>query len=358
MAHPLRARGLYQLADLLKSDPQQEGRVSQLLAQILSDHPTFEQRDAALYLSAMQDRKQKLVSANTKFKELVQQHPSSKYWSDALYRLAETAHSQQDNTTANQYLTKLISAERDKEVLPHALFMKGRLESDAKNWPVARETLRDLLRKFPNSKLVPVARYGVAESFFQEKEFDRAFQLFEILKREQKFDKADTWGAMVQLRCAQLEVQRKNLVAATTVARQIEGDHPNFPLQHEVDYLIGRVAAARGEFSEARIAYEKVVAKDSTYEREISAMAQWMIGETYFHQKKYILAIKAYEALVADLKFDNWQAASHLQIGKCYELLDNPEQAQNSYSRVTTRHGQTKWAEEAKQRLDVIKQAS
>ena len=138
---------------------------------------------------------------------------------------------------------------------------------------------------------------------------------------------------------------------------QIEGNYPDFTLQHEVDYLVGRVAAARGEFSSAREAYQKVVAADTTYEREITAMAQWMIGESYFHQKQYIVAIKAYEALVADLRFENWQAASHLQIGKCYERLDNLDQATTSYTRVTQRFGDSKWAAEAQHRLVALNES-
>ena len=44
-------------------------------------------------------------------------------------------------------------------------------------------------------------------------------------------------------------------------------------------------------------------------------MAQWMTGETYLHQKRYIVAIKAYEALISDTNYPsgigkpatNWQ---------------------------------------------------
>jgi TolA-binding protein len=82
-----------------------------------------------------------------------------------------------------------------------------------------------------------------------------------------------------------------------------------------------------------------------------------MMGETYFHQKHYILAIKAYEALVADLRYENWQAASHLQIGKCYERLHNLEQAEEAYAWVTTRFSDSKWAEEAESRLKQVTEA-
>ena len=39
-------------------------------------------------------------------------------------------------------------------------------------------------------------------------------------------------------------------------------------------------------------------------------MAQWMIGETYFHQKNYDAAIRAYLELEALYAFPTWQAAA------------------------------------------------
>ena len=254
---PLRARGLYQLADVLHLDPQQQARALGLVDELLREHAEFEHRDAALYLSGIIQRKLDRESADEAFTELVKNHHTSKYWSDALYRLAESAAAE-DKVEAKKYLTRLISAERDRQVLPHALYLKGRLESDEKNWAAARETLRDLLRKFPGSSLVPVARYGVAESFFQQKEYDRAMLLFEILAAG-KFAPSDSWGAMIQLRRAQLLVRQQELVSAIRVADKVESDFPDFSLQHEVDYLVARAYAARGEYSSARKYYHKVV---------------------------------------------------------------------------------------------------
>lgn len=355
-AEPTRAKAMYQLAELMHRDESLLEESREVVDQLLAEHEAFELRDAALYLSGIIQRRLDLDSADDAFTELIEQHKTSKFWSDALYRLAESAESMEKQNEAKQYLTKLISAEQDRKVLPHALYMMGRLESDAKNWTEARETLRDLLRKFPQSPLVPVARYGVAESFYQEKQYDRSLQLFEILNQNKRFEDGDAWGAMVQLRRAQLLVEKDDLASAIAVAKKIEEDFPNFSLQHEADYLLGRAYASRGDFRLARASYAKVMASDHDRDNEITPMAQWMTGETYFHQKQYILAIKAYEALVSDTSFPKWQAASYLQIGKCYESLGNPDQAKKAYSRVTNRFPQSRYVEEAKQRMQVLDQ--
>ena len=354
--NPMRPRGMYQLAELLHHDEASLPRAEELTERLLADHETFEQRDAALYLLGIIRRLQGDPSAKEPFTDLVENYPKSRYWSDAAYRLAEQARNKSKTDDAKKYLTRLISAERDRQVLPHAIYMKGRIESDARNWSEARETLRKLIKDFPNDELVPVARYGVAESFYQEKEYDRALQLFNILDRERRFQSDEAWGAMVQLRRAELLANKKNYVEAIRIAEKIEERFPDFSLQSEVDYLLGRSYMSRGEFTQARKFYNRVAEGDPNRSTEVSAMAEWMTGESYFHQKKYILAIKAYEAIVADTTYPKWQAASNLQIGKCYELLENFDQAEKYYTRVIERFGTSEVAPEAESRRKIVEQ--
>ena len=357
--HPMRPKGMYQLAEMLHRDETMLPRAEELTQRLLEEHKIFEQRDSALYLLGIIRRLRGDETSKEAFTELVEKHPSSRYWSDALYRLAEQARSvdeEESDQEAKRFLTRLISAERDPQVLPHAIYMKGRIESDEKNWSEARETLRQLIRDYPNSDLIPVARYGVAESFYQEKNPARALQLFNILDSEKEFETDEAWGAMVQLRRAELLADNKAYVDAIKVAETIEERFPGFSLQTEVDYLLGRSYMSRGEFTKARQYYAKVGEADSSRTTEVAAMAQWMTGESYFHQKDYILAIKAYEALVADTTFPKWQAASNLQIGKCYELSENFDQAQKFYQRVIERFEDSEMVGEAKIRLKIVEQ--
>ena len=363
--YPGRAQALYQLAELLRRNPQSIKDANRILDKLLAEYPSFRNRDAALYLAGIVKSKLVPATAAKAFQELVQQHRDSDYWADALYRLAEIAADRDQSAKARELLTKLVSTKRDTKVLPHALYLKGQLESDAKDWSVARESLRDILRQFPESSLVHVARYGIAESFYQEKQYRRALELFEILHRDHRFQTDEAWGAMIRLRLAQLRLRNEDYLAAIDVASEIESNFPKFSLQAEVDYLIGRANASRGEFSAARQAYAKVGRSTRPEDAELMAMAQWMTGETYFHQKNLIPAIKAYEKLLADSDSRRWQAASYLQIGKCYEKLDNLQEARKVYSRLIKKFGEADPSdepnivenmEEAKYRLSILDQ--
>ena len=131
---------------------------------------------------------------------------------------------------------------------------------------------------------------------------------------------------------------------------------PTFDRQYEVDYLIGRCLATEGRFSEARAAYERVIQSDRGRHTETAAMAQWMIGETYFHQKNYDEAIRAYARVGILWDYPLWTAAALLQTGKCHESQARWPEAIAHYAELTAKYPKTTFAREGERRLSVVKQ--
>ena len=104
-----------------------------------------------------------------------------------------------------------------------------------------------------------MARYGIAESFYQQQQFEKASQLLDDLDREVDTGSREAWVATVRLRRAQLCVAGGQWLEAIQIAETVESDFPDFSQQYEVDYLLGRCCAARGSFSRARTYYERVI---------------------------------------------------------------------------------------------------
>ena len=126
--------------------------------------------------------------------------------------------------------------------------------------------------------------------------------------------------------------------------------------QYEVDYLLGRALGALAKFEAARAAYDRVVQSPIGGRTETAAMAQWMIGETYFQQEKYDEAIAAYHRVERLFGFERWQAAAILQAGKCHEAKGRYRDARQMYAQLLKQHAQTSFAAEASQRLRVAQQ--
>jgi len=80
-------------------------------------------------------------------------------------------------------------------------------------------------------------------------------------------------------------------------------------------------------------------------------MAQWMIGESYFHQKNHQAALREYLRVEILYAYPRWQAGALLQAGKCYEQLNQRKAAVELYVRILKQFPNTEFTEEAARRL-------
>jgi TolA-binding protein len=166
----------------------------------------------------------------------------------------------------------------------------------------------------------------------------------------------DAWLAMIPLRRAQVRAHAGQWTEAYEIARLIAERFPDCAQLHEVNYLLGRYFMNRAEFDDAREAYQSVVVSTTGAKTETAAMAQWMIGETYFMQNQYNQAIKAYHRVHVLYSYAQWQAAALLQAGKCHEAIGQWGEAVKLYSQILKDYPTTHMAEKAAVRLRVARQ--
>ena len=111
-----------------------------------------------------------------------------------------------------------------------------------------------------------------------------------------------------------------------------------------------------GNFSKARAAYKRSLKNKLSRGTETAALAQWMIGESYFHQGDFEKAIDAYQYTEILHDFPLWQSAALLQAGKCFENLNQIDEAMNCYQRIISQYKELKYAKEASERLGLLRQ--
>lgn len=334
-----------------QEDIEHKRRAASLLEQVVEEFPEFARRDAALYEWAwlLEDIGDHAAGAAA-FARLHNEHAESEYWADATYRVAERAARNKDYAGAVAALDRLLAASSDSEIRIHAWFLKGQIAAAEERWADVAPPLLELLAAAPDHSLALPAEFWVAESLFHTEEYGKASQRFAALA-EKAAGRDDAWLPMIPLRQAQMLAREKKWAEAYELATGIAEQFPQFRQLYEVDYLLGRCLGKRGEFAAARNAYERVIRSPEGGRTETAAMAQWMIGESYFHQRRYDEAIKAYDRVVALFDWPNWQAGALLQAGKCHEIQGDRAEAEKLYVRLLKDFPDTPFSGEAASRL-------
>lgn len=334
---------------------QQGHEAETILRDLMKQHPKY-RTDAVVYqLAWVLVDSGKLDQADQLFTRLHDEMPTSPYWSDATYRLAESAVRAKQVRRADQLAGELIDSTAGRQMVPYALYLRGQIAATEQRWEDVLQWMQQLVRSFPQSPLVPPARYWLAEAHYRLQQYTEAAPLFDALA-DDPATHDQPWLAMVALRRAQVQAQKHEWDNAFAIASGIVTQFPKFDRQYEADYVLGRYYSSRAEFQQARAAYQRVIDSSTGAKTETAAMSQWMIGETYFLQKQYDQAIKAYYRVEGLYDYPRWQAAALLQAGKCHEMVGRWSDAISVYTQIMSDYAKTEFADTAATRLRVARQ--
>jgi TolA-binding protein len=322
-----------------------------LYERIVREFPKNANIDAVLYgLAWSQHDLGHGDDAEKTFRRIYQLYPNSRFWDDASYRLAERASERGEHDAAEALLSPLIDGDCPAPVREHALYLRAQMAIDVEKWTPAEQSLTKLVQDYPEGSLRLPADFWLAEVAYRRGDFALAQHRFDELGARLT-DHSDSWTAIIPLRRAQILSQQKQWTQAQAVAESIARDYPQFDEQHEADYVIGRALAASENFDGARAAFQRVVRSAAGGKTETAAMAQWMLGETYFQEANFPLALREYLRVEVVYTYPRWQAAALLQAAKCYEKLGQANEASELYARVLQSYPQTEFVAEASKRL-------
>ncbi len=340
----------------VRDELQQNQQSANLYEQLVKAYPKLPELDAVLYEWAwVLDELGKLDESNNVLTRLSKEFPKSDYWAESTYRLAQSALDAKDYAQAGKLLADVLGDKPLASVREHVLFLKGQLAVAEKKWKEVGPPFKLLIKDYPESPLRRVAEYWIADAVYRQDDYQAAGKLFDQLAK-QTTDHNEPWQAMVGLRRAQVLWHEKKWTEALAVASKIESEYPDFEQQYEADFVIGRCLASQADFAAARQIYQRVVQSPHGSKTETAAMAQWMIGESYFHQKNYEAALREFLRLEILYAFPIWQAGALLQAGKCHELLGEWKEAAELYARLLKVYPKSSFAEEAGHRLRLVKQ--
>jgi TolA-binding protein len=276
----------------------------------------------------------RIDEADKVFGRLLEQFPSSPQAAEARLNLAVSSFDARKFDEADERLAPVLADESGIEagLLGRALFLKGRLLLERKQWDEARRTFDRVVSLSPDGPDAAQARSWKAEVAFRSGDPKTAEAEFAALSEGSDPNKT------VALRRVQCLVQLQQWDEALRRAEALRaGLAPDDRLRPELEYQRGRAlqSVAPPRFDEARTAYDAVLAAKPP--DELAARAQFMKGETYFFAQDFANARREFLKAYAQYDAPRWQAAGLLEAGKVYERLDQWPEAVEIYERLRSR---------------------
>ncbi len=301
------------------------------------------------------------AQADALFERLLKDFPDSPKAADARYNLAESAFAAKQYEKVTPLLAPVVAAGSKARpmLVQSSLYRLGRAQAEAQDWRASGSTFARLAKEFPDGPYRREAAFWQSESAFQAGDAKAAEPGFAALLAEPAAP-SDPEGLVrtAKRRRAQALVQLERWKDALAAADVYDAEHKSAsdrdPHAADVDYARGRALQGLARFDEARAAHARVI--EARKGSELAARAQFMRGETYFHEKNYRKALP--EFLKVDYLYDApaWQANALLEAGKVHEQLGQWAEAAETYERLRSRFPTDPSAAKAKDRLDAARQ--
>ena len=297
------------------------------------------------------------VKSISNFVQLVNNHTDSKYWPDAAYRIAKQNVSTKNYAGAKELIAKILAvADLPEAIATRTYFLAGKVAFAEQDWPKVETAMQTFSNKASSDNTRLTAKYFMAEALFQQQKNDRAIEAFNELHQSVQ-SLPNEYQPWVWLRKASLQMFAGDAISAAKLATEGRQRFKDFDSIYEFDFLIARGLESEGLLNDARQQFEKVIASPNGSKTAAAAHSQWRIGEIYFHQEKYKLAIAEYYKVDSLYAYPNWRAAALLQAGKCQEHLANPKNATKLYQQLLDRYPNSEFAAEARGRMSQINDA-
>lgn len=262
-------------------------------------------------------------------------------------RQLQTAKRESD---AEQLAVKLISSTSARPVTPAAREAACRWAGRTSRWSmlaIAAES-EELSTADPTRTLAIERLF--AEALTQTGQTQQAYAWWVHLA-----DVRSAEDFRILIRCAETETAFGNdpdkAEERIESARKAAGD--NVASIALTKMLESELAIRRSNFDKARSILEQVVRSAETA-AELRARAQWLIGETWYMQRRHKDAIEAYRKVEAMDTTGIWVAASYLQAGKSFEQMGRVKEATLCYGAILSRFADTSYASSASTRIAAL----
>ncbi|HUY34358.1 MAG TPA: tetratricopeptide repeat protein [Pirellulales bacterium] len=315
---------------------------------ILGDDPKYAGADRALYELAwsLKSLDQAGEAAET-FARLPKEHPNSPLAAECLYLVGEHQYQQGEfKPAAVSYYAAMRKAGKS-ELGEKAAHKLGWAYFRQRAFDKAQQSFAYQRASFPQGSLAADAAFMEAESLFKRGQWAESLAAYAGVKNPGGKD----FAVLALLHAGQAEAKLKHWEQGLALLARGAKEHPDSEYLPELLYEQAWARQNLGQLDAALPLYEEVTAKT---DNEVAARARFMVGEIYFEKKNHAEAIKNFFKAAYGYGFPEWQANSHYEAGRCFEVLGKKDQAKKSYQEVVEKFPKSDKMKLAKERLEAL----
>jgi len=226
-----------------------------------------------------------------------------------------------------------------------ALYKAGFARLKADDAAGAERCFAELVETCPKSALFYEAVFLVGESQYRQGRFDEAIANLERVRAE-----APDHDVMpkVLFRLGLARAERENWKGALEALTALSTKKPDFENAAEAELVRGRALAHLNRSRDARGAFERTISLDKG---ALAARAHLELGRLHVAAKEYDTALSEFLKVAVLYDLPEETAEGLLLGGQALEALGDPKRAIEQYREVVEKHGASKSAPLAKQRL-------
>ncbi len=253
------------------------------------------------------------------------------------FYLAETYFVQNQFNNAIREYERVIKITNDEQLKEHSTYGLIYCNFNTKNYSRVIQLAQSFLQNFTYSKYYNEVKLRLADSYYAQKNFARASELY----RDYFGDPEAKGNDYVSYQLAQALFRAGNLEGAVEELRRFLSLYPASRYADEVQYLIGWIRFKQGRYEASIEEYRKLI--QSKPNSPIVPLAYYSIGDAYFNLGKYDLAISNYEQVLTNYPQSDFVIDAMNGIQYAYVAQGKVDQAAQTitnfvYSNTGNRH--------------------
>ncbi len=295
------------------------------LAALAKEHPDYAQVDQVRYELAFALKELKRDDeAAAAFRQLAAATPASPLAAEGLFRVGEHLYASTKYEDAARAYVEALTKSPSPALKEKALHKLGWCAFKRDDLPAAAAAFDRQVAEVPDGPLLPDGLFLAAESDFKRGEWRPAYDRYLKVARA----KAPAYHARALFRAGQCAGKLKDWSASAAHDEELLAAFPQFDRRADARYGLGLALQNQDKLPQAIAAYEQVVKETDT---EAAAMAQFMIGECLFAQKKHEEAAEQFLKAAYGYPYEEWVGNAHFEAARCFEILKKLDQARLSY---------------------------